>query len=107
MPKWCGKWAIDMSEYSEGNVGGKSRNLAGLRGELPSDIALPASVTLPFGCFEEVRQPDAWRSCAVWLPRGLCTALLFACCAFSRPAWRADQRHRVASVSHASRRCVT
>ena len=35
-------------------VGAKSKNLALLRGKLPDDIQLPASVTLPFGCFEQV-----------------------------------------------------
>jgi alpha-glucan,water dikinase len=43
-----------MDEYRDGVVGAKSKNLAGLRGKLPADIALPASVTLPFGCFEQV-----------------------------------------------------
>jgi alpha-glucan, water dikinase len=42
-----------MSDYRDGVVGGKSRNLAALRGALPDTVSLPASVTLPFGCFEE------------------------------------------------------
>lgn len=42
-----------MADYKDGVVGGKSKNLAALRGELPDWISLPASVTLPFGCFEE------------------------------------------------------
>lgn len=54
VPKWSGKWVVGMDEYHDGVVGAKSKNLAGLRGKLPSDIALPASVTLPFGCFEQV-----------------------------------------------------
>lgn len=41
-----------MSEYSAGVVGAKSKNLAGLRGKLPADINLPASVTIPFGVYE-------------------------------------------------------
>lgn len=28
--------------------------VAGLRGKLPKEINLPASITIPFGCFEEV-----------------------------------------------------
>lgn len=55
VPKWPGKWVLGMDEYAAGVVGAKSRNLAGLRGKLPAWIALPASCTLPFGCFEEVR----------------------------------------------------
>lgn len=33
-------------------MGGKSRNLATLRAALPSTIAVPSSVALPFGTFE-------------------------------------------------------
>jgi len=54
VPKWCGKWAVQMSEYRNGVVGAKSKNLASLQGKLPAEIKLPASVTLPFGCFEQV-----------------------------------------------------
>merc|ERR1719305_1009829 len=36
------------------NVGGaKSKNLAAMRGKIPASIGVPASVTLPFGCYEE------------------------------------------------------
>jgi alpha-glucan,water dikinase len=35
-------------------VGAKSRNIANLRGKLPSWIRLPTSVALPFGVFEKV-----------------------------------------------------
>lgn len=42
-----------MSEYKDGVVGAKSKNLAALRGDIPDWIALPSSVTLPFGCFEQ------------------------------------------------------
>ena len=55
----CGKWAIGMPEYADGLVGGKSKNLAALRGELPDWIALPSSVTLPFGCFEQALNATA------------------------------------------------
>jgi alpha-glucan, water dikinase len=43
-----------MADYKDGVVGCKSKNLAALRGTLPDWISLPASVTLPFGCFEQV-----------------------------------------------------
>lgn len=33
-------------------AGGKSKNLASLRRQLPDDISLPSSVALPFGSFE-------------------------------------------------------
>lgn len=35
-------------------MGAKSRNIANLRGKLPSWIHLPTSVALPFGVFEKV-----------------------------------------------------
>lgn len=54
IPTWCGRWVVGMDEYADGVVGAKSKNLANLRGRLPSNINLPASVTLPFGCFEQV-----------------------------------------------------
>ena len=54
VPKWPGKWVLGMDDYKDGVVGAKSKNLAGLRGKLPEWIALPASITLPFGSFEQV-----------------------------------------------------
>ncbi|EFJ44707.1 hypothetical protein VOLCADRAFT_118653, partial [Volvox carteri f. nagariensis] len=54
VPTWCGRWVVGMDEYRDGVVGAKSKNLAKLRGRLPANINLPASVTLPFGCFEQV-----------------------------------------------------
>ncbi|GFR47292.1 hypothetical protein Agub_g8979 [Astrephomene gubernaculifera] len=54
VPVWCGRWVVGMDEYSDGVVGAKSKNLARLRGRLPPSINLPASVTLPFGCFEQI-----------------------------------------------------
>ncbi len=56
VPKWSGKWVVNMDQYAPGVVGAKSKNLAGLRGKLPDSIKLPSSVTLPFGCFEQVRR---------------------------------------------------
>ncbi len=54
VPKWPGKWVVGMDEYKDGVVGAKSKNIAGLRGKLPDWVALPASVTLPFGSYEQV-----------------------------------------------------
>mmetsp|Transcript_20854 Transcript_20854/g.62756 ORF Transcript_20854/g.62756 Transcript_20854/m.62756 type:complete len:1085 (+) Transcript_20854:1468-4722(+) len=59
VPKWCGKWVVGMDAYAEGVVGAKSKNIAGLRGKLPDSIALPASVTVPFGSFEEALKDKA------------------------------------------------
>ncbi|GLC33353.1 hypothetical protein PLESTB_000342400 [Pleodorina starrii] len=53
VPTWSGRWVVGMDDYRDGVVGAKSKNLASLRGRLPSNIKLPASVTLPFGCFEQ------------------------------------------------------
>lgn len=54
IPKWCREWAVSMDEYTNAVVGAKSRNIAGLRRRLPDWVQLPASVTIPFGCFEAV-----------------------------------------------------
>jgi len=53
-PLWCKKWSIGMTDFKDGIVGAKSKNLANLRGKLPEWIRLPPSVALPFGCFEAV-----------------------------------------------------
>lgn len=53
VPAWSKQWAVQMDGFKDGVVGAKSKNLAGLRGKLPDWISLPASVTLPFSCFEE------------------------------------------------------
>ena len=45
-------------------VGGKSGNLAVLRGKLPKSIAVPASVALPFGTFERALGDDINRDAA-------------------------------------------
>lgn len=29
VPKWCGKWVVNMDEFKEGVVGAKSKNIAG------------------------------------------------------------------------------
>lgn len=45
--------------FIQGLVGGKSRNLATLRAALPSTIAVPSSVALPFGTFERALEEPA------------------------------------------------
>ena len=35
-------------------VGAKSRNIAYLKGKVPSSVGIPTSVALPFGVFEKV-----------------------------------------------------
>ena len=42
--EWCGSYAVSSDEMSFDIVGGKSQNLAGLRGKLPEDIKLPEQV---------------------------------------------------------------
>ena len=57
-PEWCGKWALSSSEFADGVVGAKSKNLAALLkndgAPFPPWIRLPPSATLPFGTFEAV-----------------------------------------------------
>jgi hypothetical protein len=43
-----------MSDFKDGVVGAKSKNLANLRGKLPDWIKLPPAVTVPFSSFEQV-----------------------------------------------------
>lgn len=58
-PRSSRQWALPESEFGEGVVGGKSGNLARLRGQLPDWIHVPASVALPFGSCERVLQDPA------------------------------------------------
>ena len=51
-PTWCKHWSVGIDEFKDGVVGAKSKNLANLRGKLPSWISLPGSIALPFGAFE-------------------------------------------------------
>jgi alpha-glucan,water dikinase len=53
VPVWSGKWAVGMDAFKDNVVGAKSKNLAAMRGKIPASIGVPASVTLPFGCYEE------------------------------------------------------
>jgi alpha-glucan, water dikinase len=47
------RWVVTQEEFNRDIVGGKANNLNGLRGRLPDWIHLPASLALPFGCFEK------------------------------------------------------
>ncbi|EPS64613.1 hypothetical protein M569_10167, partial [Genlisea aurea] len=51
---FAGRYAISSDEFTNEMVGAKSRNIANLRGKVPSWVNIPASVALPFGVFEEV-----------------------------------------------------
>jgi hypothetical protein len=51
-------WALSESGFGDGLVGGKSANLATLRGRLPDWVGVPTSVALPFGTFERVLAHD-------------------------------------------------
>lgn len=63
-PKQSTAWALSETQFAAGVVGGKSGNLAKLRGQLPDDIAVPASVALPFGTFEKVLKDDVNKEAA-------------------------------------------
>nr|CAB3503384.1 unnamed protein product [Digitaria exilis] len=52
--KFLGKYAISAEEFSEEMVGAKSRNIAYLKGKVPSWVGVPTSVAMPFGTFEKV-----------------------------------------------------
>ncbi|GJN28792.1 hypothetical protein PR202_gb16957 [Eleusine coracana subsp. coracana] len=56
--KFLGKYAISAEEFSEEMVGAKSRNIAYLKGKLPSWVGIPTSVAIPFGTFEKVLSDD-------------------------------------------------
>ena len=58
------KFAVALEEFNDRIVGGKSCSQARLRGKLPEWIRQPASVALPFGCFEQVLSLDENRPMA-------------------------------------------
>lgn len=58
-PKGSPQWALAESDFEEGVVGGKSGNLAKLRGVLPDWINVPTSVAIPFGSCERVLKDKA------------------------------------------------
>ncbi|KAJ8548378.1 hypothetical protein K7X08_030847 [Anisodus acutangulus] len=49
-----GCYAISSDEFTSEMVGAKSRNIAYLKGKVPSWVGIPTSVALPFGVFEKV-----------------------------------------------------
>ncbi|XP_055810349.1 alpha-glucan water dikinase, chloroplastic isoform X2 [Solanum dulcamara] len=49
-----GCYAISADEFTSEMVGAKSRNIAYLKGKVPSWVGIPTSVALPFGVFEKV-----------------------------------------------------
>ncbi|KAI8528222.1 hypothetical protein RHMOL_Rhmol12G0133800 [Rhododendron molle] len=56
--KFGGKYAISSDEFTNEMVGAKSRNIAYLKGKVPSWVGIPTSVALPFGVFEKVLSND-------------------------------------------------
>ncbi|KAL0421405.1 UNVERIFIED_CONTAM: Alpha-glucan water dikinase, chloroplastic [Sesamum latifolium] len=52
--QFAGKYAISSQEFTSDMVGAKSRNIAHLKGKVPSWVNIPTSVALPFGVFETV-----------------------------------------------------
>ncbi|GFP88008.1 alpha-glucan water dikinase chloroplastic [Phtheirospermum japonicum] len=52
--QFVGKYAISSDEFNSEMVGAKSRNIAHLKGKVPSWVNIPTSVALPFGVFETV-----------------------------------------------------
>ncbi|KAM3202848.1 alpha-glucan water dikinase, chloroplastic [Capsicum annuum] len=53
-----GCYAISADEFTSEMVGAKSRNIAYLKGKVPSWVGIPTSVALPFGVFEKVLADD-------------------------------------------------
>ncbi|KAL9423869.1 hypothetical protein AB3S75_035877 [Citrus x aurantiifolia] len=56
--QFAGRYAITSDEFTGELVGAKSRNIAYLKGKVPSWIGIPTSVALPFGVFEKVLSDD-------------------------------------------------
>jgi len=53
-PREFTTYAVSSKDFSDRNVGGKANNITRLQGKLPDWVALPISVAVPFGVFEEV-----------------------------------------------------
>ncbi|KAL0408586.1 UNVERIFIED_CONTAM: Alpha-glucan water dikinase, chloroplastic [Sesamum radiatum] len=56
--EFSGRYAISSEEFTSEMVGAKSRNIAHLKGKVPSWVHIPTSVALPFGVFETVLSDD-------------------------------------------------
>ncbi|XAR65093.1 Alpha-glucan, water dikinase [Bertholletia excelsa] len=52
--RFGGRYAISSEEFTNEMVGAKSRNIAYLKGKVPTWVGIPTSVALPFGVFEKV-----------------------------------------------------
>ncbi|KAJ9563988.1 hypothetical protein OSB04_009148 [Centaurea solstitialis] len=52
--EFTGRYAISSEEFTSEMVGAKSRNIAYLKGKVPSSVGIPTSVAIPFGVFEKV-----------------------------------------------------
>ncbi|KAK4485750.1 hypothetical protein RD792_008396 [Penstemon davidsonii] len=52
--QFASRYAISSQEFTTEMVGAKSRNIAHLKGKVPSWVNIPTSVALPFGVFETV-----------------------------------------------------
>ncbi|CAA2985280.1 alpha-glucan water dikinase, chloroplastic isoform X1 [Olea europaea subsp. europaea] len=52
--QFAGRYAISSEEFTRELVGAKSRNIAYLKGKVPSWVKIPTSIALPFGVFEKV-----------------------------------------------------
>ncbi|KAK1279421.1 hypothetical protein QJS04_geneDACA002774 [Acorus gramineus] len=52
--QFSGRYAISAEEFTSEMVGAKTRNIAYLKGKVPSWVGIPTSVALPFGVFEKV-----------------------------------------------------
>ncbi|KAK1302683.1 hypothetical protein QJS10_CPB12g00089 [Acorus calamus] len=51
---FSGTYAISAEDFTSEMVGDKSRNIAYLKGKVPSWVGIPTSVALPYGVFEKV-----------------------------------------------------
>ncbi|KAL8227483.1 hypothetical protein R6Q57_015067 [Mikania cordata] len=49
-----GRYAVSSEDFTSEMVGAKSRNIAYLKGKVPSFVGIPTSVAIPFGVFEKV-----------------------------------------------------
>ncbi|KAK1425887.1 hypothetical protein QVD17_21249 [Tagetes erecta] len=56
--QFSGRYAVSSEEFTSEMVGAKSRNIAYLKGKVPSFVGIPTSVALPFGVFEKVLSDD-------------------------------------------------
>nr|XP_043623338.1 alpha-glucan water dikinase 1, chloroplastic-like isoform X2 [Erigeron canadensis] len=57
--QFSGRYAISSEEFTSEMVGAKSRNIAYLKGKVPSSVGIPTSVALPFGVFEKVLSDES------------------------------------------------